>query len=645
MVKQSWFLSGLSLIFLGSACDQATSLEVPEVTADPSDPQTPATVDPAIAADVAAGRSREAIVVLSDEALGRKAAVFHSSVSKDAFASYLVGRQTSLGGIKANVTRAAGGDLTALETYDQLPVMHVRIDSAAALAALASQPNVVAVVEDRAMEAFDSVPANLALVGQPTAAAAGNVGAGTTVAVLDTGADYTRAPFNCTAPGQPAACPVVVAKDFAAADGVLDSSPYHGTNVAGIVRSVAPGAKIAALDVFDGNWAYTSRVLSAINWCIVNKTTYNIVAINLSLGSGVYGSACLLDPFAPAIAAARAAGILTAVAAGNGASASGISSPACVPSAVSVGAVYATNVGPLFTSVCADLSSAADQVACFSNSASLLTLWAPGVGITAAGITMSGTSQATPHVAGAIAVLAAALPTSGPDALLARLKMSNATVTDKRNQVAKPRLDLAAALAGDSSPPPNPSAPSAPAGAVAINDGAAFTKSPSVTVSVATTSGTATDVCLSATTTCADWQPYAPRLPFTLTAGDGAKRVYVWWKGAGATSSGPSSAAIVLDTTAPTNVFLVAVVVGRTALLTWPPATDAGAGLASYKVVSAVGSPPASCNAGAPIYSGMANVLKVSNLPTGTTYFRVCAVDKLGTMNSGATASARVATK
>jgi hypothetical protein len=258
------------------------------------------------------------------------------------------------------------------------------------------------------------------------------------------------------------------------------------------------------------------------------------------------------------------------------------------------------------------------------------------VGITAAGINMSGTSQATPHVAGAIAVLAAALPTAGPDALVARLTKSNTMITDNRNQVATPRLDLGAALDTTTS--------SSPTGTVAINGGAAYTKSTAVAVAVATTSGTAAQVCLSATTTCSAWQAYASSVSFTLPSGDGAKRVYVWWKGAdGIASTSPVSASIVLDTTPPINVAIVARLSGNSVTLTWTPALDLGSGLASYKLVSALGNLPASCNAGTTVYTGTANALKVTGLPVGTTYFRLCAVDKLGTMNSGSTFSARVA--
>ncbi len=96
-------------------------------------------------------------------------------------------------------------------------------------------------------------------------------GAGTSVAVLDTGVDYTLAAFGtCTAPGAPAGtCKVAYAQDFAPDDSILDDVDGHGTNVSGIVVGVAPDTKILGLDVFstDGS-AYYSDILSALDWVI-----------------------------------------------------------------------------------------------------------------------------------------------------------------------------------------------------------------------------------------------------------------------------------------------------------------------------------------------------------------------------------------
>ena len=264
-------------------------------------------------------------------------------------------------------------ETTVLKEYSHLPITFLRVHSKAALARLIAHPGVVGIYENRLDQLF--LEQSLPLIGQPQVAAQGYLGNGTSVAVLDTGVDYTRAAFgSCTAPGVGANCRVVVAQDYVTGDGQLDSNG-HGTNVAGIVLGVAPAAKVLALRVCNQAGCDLTAQLNAIDFAIQNKNTYNVVALNLSLGGGRYTSALTNDPRYVAFTQARAAGILPVVASGNDAYTNAMASPGAVVGAVSVGAVYDSNIGPKFWRIgCQDLVTNADLVTCFSNSAPFLTL-------------------------------------------------------------------------------------------------------------------------------------------------------------------------------------------------------------------------------------------------------------------------------
>ena len=339
-------------------------------------------------------------------------------------------------------------DAIVLRDYAHLPMRLVRIGDSDALRRILQSPDVAAVMEDA--KAYLHLNQSLPLVGQPSVVGTmGRTGAGATVVVLDTGLTYTRAEFgSCTSPGVPAGCKVVVAFDVATEDNALDANG-HGTLVAGTVAGIAPGASIAAIDVFVGNSANSSDIIEGIDWAIANRTTYNIVAINMSLGDGENNSSpcdsLFSNPYQPAIINARNAGILTIASSGNNGYTTGIAQPACTPEAVSVGAVYDANVGSATWGACSDSTTAADKVTCFSNSASFLSLLAPGAYITVNGSTVGGTSFSAPLIAGALAVMAQAFPGDNATNRLARLTGNGTLVTDSRNGIVTPRLNLLAA--------------------------------------------------------------------------------------------------------------------------------------------------------------------------------------------------------
>jgi len=343
-------------------------------------------------------------------------------------------------------------DVAVVHEYEHLPLLHVKTKSAAFVKALERHPRVIAIYEDIKLRL--SLAQSAPLVQQDKALTLGADGQGTSVAVLDTGVDYTHSAFgSCTSPAVPSNCRVVYSADKAPDDGQLDDHG-HGTNVAGIAAGIAAASSIVSFDVFDGASAGSFSIIAAINEAITLKDTYNIVALNMSLGGNNFEAPCdgkgarqNNNPFKASIDSARANGILTVAASGNDAVSDAIGMPACTPGVVSVGAVYDANVGGLIWGggTCTDNFTSADKITCITNSAYFLTMLAPGAMINAAGLSMGGTSQAAPHVSGAVAVLRAAFPADTLDETVARLTSTGVSITDSRNGVTVPRLDVLAA--------------------------------------------------------------------------------------------------------------------------------------------------------------------------------------------------------
>jgi len=532
---------------------------------------------------------------------------------------------------------APPSELVLDRDWSELPLVQVRATTLDAAVALLERDEAAAAYDIEQYERTDAQ--SFPLIGQPAAAAAGKIGTGTAVAVLDTGTDYTRADFgSCSSPGVPSSCKVAFAADFAPTDNALDDNG-HGTNVSGIVLGVAPGAKVLALDVFNGGTASSTDIISAINWAIANKATYNIASMNLSLGGGSSTTTCAADPMGIALGSARSAGIAPVVASGNSASSTAISSPACAPAAISVGAVYDANVGGLSFSNCSNPSTAADQVTCFSNSARFLTILAPGALITAAGYTMAGTSQAAPHVAGAFAVLRGAFPAESVEQQLARLTSTGKPIVDPRNGITKPRINLAAAVtivASDTTPP---------TGTLEINAGASATMTATVTLAIAASDASGLEqMCVTNTTTCMAFEAVTATKAWTLVAGDGTKTVTVFLRdtlGNTTTSATSPKTTIILDATVPTNGTTTASAGDKTVALTWTGFSDASSGVASYRVVAATGtSAPSTCT-GSTLYAGAATTFTATGLTNGSAVsYRVCALDTAGNLSTGAIATA-----
>ncbi|MFD5030211.1 S8 family serine peptidase [Streptomyces sp. NPDC058405] len=219
-----------------------------------------------------------------------------------------------------------------------------------------------------------------------------SAGQGVTAYIIDTGVRITHSDFGGRASN---------GYDAVDNDNVAQDGNGHGTHVAGTVAGtsygVAKKAKIVAVRVLDNNGSGTTAgVVAGIDW--VARNAVKPAVANMSLGGGADSA---LDT---AVRNAIAAGVTFAVAAGNDGLNASSYSPARVTEAITVGSTTST-----------------DARSSFSNTGTVLDIFAPGSSITSswntsdsATNTISGTSMATPHVAGAAALYLAANPTATP---------------------------------------------------------------------------------------------------------------------------------------------------------------------------------------------------------------------------------------
>jgi len=215
-----------------------------------------------------------------------------------------------------------------------------------------------------------------------------------------------------------------------------------GTNET--LHGVAPGAFIIAIQVGSESSCsgtpcvviYDSDALAALDYVADTLSAdWNVAAVNMSFGSNAtWSSESSCDAsngsYKVAFDALRALGIASVAAAGNGSVTTGISAPACVSSAISVGATIDTG----------------EAVWNKSNSGPPLDLFAPGTNITSSVpvflgyASKTGTSMATPHVAGAFAVLRQADAAASVATLKLALESTGLPITDTRNGLVRPRI-------------------------------------------------------------------------------------------------------------------------------------------------------------------------------------------------------------
>lgn len=428
-------------------------------------------VDSAVAHDLAVhGRVEAVVTYASDNAVASARRAAGSATGSSRSKTMIRAMRDAFAQEKATVATTTS-DVPVLSDPEYLPVRDVEIHNASQLLRLAAASDVTGVRAAPDLHP-DGDPESFPLVREPQAVSAGYTGAGTYVAVLDSGVNVTQPDFGTCNPSvvvQPDTCRVALSSNVTTNGPAYDSSG-HGTNVSAVVAGLAPATRVMTFGVF-GTTNVFANVQTAINDTIFYKQNgINVVAMNLSLGDGgVYSATnpCPTDTIG--LGAAVAAGILPVVSTGNNTHKDGVAYPACSANALAVGAVYDSNVGSRTWTdgpPCTDTTTWADKVTCFSQSGTLLDVFAPGAMITAGGGTWWGTSQAAPHVAGTAAILAAASPSSSVAALRSALVSTGPTLTDAAAGITRHRLDVVSALNWilDKTPP----AVRAPAAGIAV---------------------------------------------------------------------------------------------------------------------------------------------------------------------------------
>jgi subtilisin len=403
--------------------------------------------------------------------------------------------------LAAALTRTVGGRVG--QTYTHAINGFQFTGSVKAAEALRRNPNVISVAPDRPIAlAAETLPTGIERIAAydedtPLTGAYHNGyrGNGARIAVLDTGIDLDHPDLvasidlgdskNCVTPGAPP-----------------EDGYGHGTHVAGTaaaprngigVVGVASEAELVAVKVFDdsGN-SSESLVLCGFDHVMALNadadSTNDIDVMNMSFGEERAWGDCQNDALHAAVCAANAAGVIMVAGAGNSAVNAGNFVPAAFPEVISVSALtdFDTARGglagckfilELFSTECDD------TLALFSNYGASVDVVAPGVFVQSTWPggtykTSSGTSMATPHVAGVVALMAAAAPGLTPAQAMANLKTSGecpdgtvagadascagqGTWPDDPDGIPEPMIHALRAAVASGNPPP-PAVPGAP---------------------------------------------------------------------------------------------------------------------------------------------------------------------------------------
>lgn len=285
--------------------------------------------------------------------------------------------------------------------------------------AFISEDKEVSIARNFVVNTTQTVPTGVMRLAASSSAA--NKGAGATVAVVDTGINLTHPDLAAN----------IIAAKSCISNKTANDDNGHGSHVAGTIAAidnnqgvvgVAPQAKLVAVKVLNSRGSGTwSQVICGLDWISANAAKYNIKVANMSLGGG--GSSdnncgnTNSDALHKAICKARDAGVTFTVAAGNSGADTSTFVPAAYDDTVITVSALADSDGKNGGVGAATPYGTDDTFASFSNFGSAVDLGAPGVNIystykSGGYATLSGTSMASPHVAGAAALYLAKFPGS-----------------------------------------------------------------------------------------------------------------------------------------------------------------------------------------------------------------------------------------